>query len=466
MITALLEVLRPELEDSVSGEELPKNPDGLQSSRRPEKISAIARRVLPALRQYSTWLVSRSSVIATTCDALLTPYVKDMWILYAQVLTKIASVFPVEELATVSYLLEEDEMTIGFMPLRDPNLNIESDLYVDEDGTLKSRLTDPGIERNHPNVEMVARVRDIILCALTLYSENRAPITLKRQEFLFVERLPVPGSVETQISHAISNGPINAVKANTVGQKNTDFTLASSTAVSDSHHNMDTEMHRMVDDLLEPSSGRHSASNETSYGMHSLTANAIFAPMCSNESPQHNTPKMLPSLPGIWQSPFTPQPHELLPTTPDRPSTARQLSPSDFAATEQKSAAGTSLNGIKGHGRIGTGSWGRNSQPTVNPRPLPVSQMLHESLSQQYKPMTIGSSAFTDSSSIYANTPRAESHSGGSWNGYNINNGHNTTVYAGASDFERTALLQSSIWDGSQPACGSYVQTPPGGQGG
>lgn len=107
-------------------------------------------------------------------------------------------------------------------------------------------------------------------------------------------------------------------------------------------------------------------------------------------------------------------------------------------------------------------------QAMSNPKIQPVSQMLHESLSQQYGPMTMGSSAFTDSSSIYANnTPRVENHySGGGWNGYTIGNGNNTTMYAGASDFERTTLLQSFVWDGSHPARGDYVQTPPGGQGG
>jgi hypothetical protein len=47
-----------------------------------------------------------------------------------------------------------------------------------------------------------------------------------------------------------------------------------------------------------------------------------------------------------------------------------------------------------------------------------------------------------------------------------LTKGHNSTVYSGASDFDKTTMLQSSLYDGSQPAWGGYVATPPGGQGG
>jgi hypothetical protein len=481
MILVLLQMLEPELEDPVSGEELPNNSEGSKSTRPRERITAIARRILPALRQYSTWLVSRSSDIAKTSAAIDNGQhnldIKQMWSLYAEVMTKIAGVFPVEDLATVGYLLEEDETTVGFKPLRDSNLRTESNLYVDENGTLKPRLTDPGVERNHPNIEMLARIRDILLCALTLYAEQKAPIMLNttNREFIFAEALPFHGPESTQESNFPHASPIyssNVIASVPITQEHPDSTSVRNIAVSESHHSMDTDMHRMVDSLVESSNGRHSGSNETSYGMHSLTANDVFAPMGSNgvQAPQHSTPKMLPSLPGIWKSPFTPQPHELQSTSPDRPSTARQLSPFQLSTIENQLAAAALLDKMTDYGRSGTDSWGgRSSGPVSNQKSPPVQQMLHESLSQQFTPMTMGSSAFTNSSSIYGNTPRVENrYSGTGFGGgpYAVGNGNNTTIYAGASDFERTTMLQSSIWDGSQPARRDYNHTPPGGQGG
>jgi hypothetical protein len=79
------------------------------------------------------------------------------------------------------------------------------------------------------------------------------------------------------------------------------------------------------------------------------------------------------------------------------------------------------------------------------------------------------SSAFSDSSSIYANhTPHLQSRAvGGQLRAVlPLTNGHNSTVYPGASDFDKTTMLQSSLYDGSHPAWGGYVATPPGGQGG
>ena len=471
MISTLLEKLKPELETPVIGEELPNNsaePPSTKSKGRKERISSIARRILPALRQYSTWLVSRSAAIAAAPDRQI---IAEVWQTYAQVMTKIAILFPVEELATVGYLLEEDEMTIGFKPLRDPKLNAESNLYVGDDGLMKSRLTDPGVERNHPTIEMVSRIRDIILCALTLYAEQKAPIDLVAPAFIYDDKILVRTStsdLESSISQSTLGNFDTTKESATKSPIHTATILAESVAASDSHHSMDTDMHRMVDDLLEPSTeyrptSNETTSNETSYGMHSLTANDIFAPMCSIVAPQHNSPKMLPSLPGIWQNPFTPQPNELSPASPNRPLTAHDRSPGQLSNAEQQFASSSALHElITGDGNVAPGSWGRKIlQAASISKTQPVSQLLHETLSQQYGSMAMASSAFTDSSSIYANnTPRA------AWNNHAFANGNNTTVYAGASDFDRTTMLQSSVWDGSQPLRGGYVQTPPSGQGG
>jgi hypothetical protein len=496
----LLQVLLPELEDPASGEELPNGEGGSRSDRPNEKITAVAARVFPALRQYSVWLASGAGLILTSAGtASIQVHAKEMWMMYADVLTRLANFFPVEQLGSVSYLLEEDESTVGFQPLRNPSLAPECNLYVDEKGELKPRITDLNVKRDLPHVEMQARVLNILLCGLSLQLKAEIPLALSSDTgapaFTFVEEglslvSPAPAqssipsysspirptgeySTEERVQGSASSytGPlrINGYSVHGVTNRTTDAG-DESIAASDSHQSMDTDMHRMVDNLLEPPSSRNTTSNETSYGMHSATANEVFAPLTSSGfEPRFNgTPKMLPSLPGFYNSAFTPQPNELQPLSPNRPMSARQSSPLSLATPEQRLQAAMALDEVTGYHPTKSGSWGRKaSRPLSNLISQPVNQILQESLAQQF--MTMPSSAFSESSSIYANnTPQEQYHAGvGAWRGgLPPINGNNSTIYPGASDFDKTTMLQSSIYDGSQPAFGGYAQTPPGGQDG
>jgi len=500
MMFVLLQVLLPELEDTASGEELPNGEGGSKSDRPNERITAVAARVLPALRQYSVWLASGAGLILTSAGtASIQVHAKELWMMYADVLTRLANYFPVEELASVSYLLEEDESTVGFQPLRNSSLSPECNLYVDDKGELKPRITDLDIKRDLPHVEMQARVLNILLCGLSLQLKKQIPLALTSETgttaFAFVEegisatsptrvqssirsyassiqpideyRMEdrVPGSAPSYTSPMRTNGYAGHAATNGIAE-----TGDESVAASDSHQSMDTDMHRMVDSLLEPPSSRNTSSNETSYGMHSATAHEVFAPIGSSGfEPRFNgTPKILPSLPGFYKSAFTPQPNELQPLSPNRPMTARQSSPLPLATPEQRLQAAIDLDEATGYRPTTSGSWGRkSSRPLSNNISQPINQILQESLAQQF--MTMPSSAFSESSSIYANnTPQVQYRAGvGAWRGgLPPTSGNDSTVYPGASDFDKTTMLQSSIYDGSQPAWNGYAQTPPGGQGG
>lgn len=497
----LLQVLLPELEDRARGEELPSDAGGPRYDRPNEKITAVAARVFPALRQYSVWLASGAGLILTSAGtASIQVHAKEMWKMYADVLTRLANFFPVEELGSVNYLLEEDESTVGFQPLRNPSLGAECNLYVDDKGELKPRITDLGVKRDLPHVEMQARVLNILLCGLSLQLKEQIPLAFSSgagtPTFTFVEEglslaspMRVQGSATSYTSPVRTNGnygmdervQFSAASYSSPLRTNGNYGMQppingtsevrdESVAASDSHQSMDTDMHRMVDSLLEPPSSRNTTSNETSYGMHSATANEVFAPVGSNgfEPRFHSTPKMLPSLPGLYNSAFTPQPNELQPLSPNRPMTARQASPLPLTTHEQRLQAAIALDEVTGYGPAKSGSWGRkSSRPLSNPISQPVNQMLQESLTQQFMP--ISSSAFSDSSSVYVNnTPQVQNRAvgGALHGGLPLSNGNNSTVYLGASDFDRNTMLQSSIYDGSEPAWRGYAQTPPGGQGG
>ncbi|KAE8446126.1 hypothetical protein EG329_012497 [Mollisiaceae sp. DMI_Dod_QoI] len=483
MMLVLLQVVSPELDQDVSGEELPKGMKEVKPDKPREKITAIARRVLPALRQYSAWLAGRAGIIiACVSNPAVKLHSKQMWNMYAMVLTKLVNFFPAEELPSINYLLEEDETTVGFVPLRNPNLSRECDLFTDIAGVPKIRSTDPGVERHHPNVEMQARIRDILLTAASLESKKEIPIIVKKVDGRHVftctdDAMPL-ASPRTLSSLQRTERPASSFAGLT--PTSATFSLEKMSGCSYEAHqeesvsvteSMDNDLNAMVDKLVEPSSNGQSASNETSYGMHSFTANEVFAPIASNgfEPRLQSTPKILPSVTGLYNSVFTPQAHELGATSPNRPTTARELSPLSLSTRKNRLAAAEALDEMTGYStpKTASGSWGKSSlKPLSGSMQQPVNQILQESLAQQYMPY---SSALTDSSSLYGNTPQNRnrlSSDSSKGNPFTTANG-NSTTYAGASDFDRTTMLQSSLWDGSQHGgWGQYVRTPPGGQGG
>ena len=486
MMFMLLQVLLPELEDPASGEELP---NGTPRSVRPsEKITAIASRIFPALRQYSVWLASGSGLLLGSSGVTaIQVHVKEMWKMYADVLTRLANFFPVADLASVNYLLEEDESTVGFLPLRNPNLAPECDLFLNDEGKLKPRITDLAAKQELPHIEMQARVRSILLCGLHLQLQDAIPVVFSNAngspEFVFVEEglsltspIHVQGSNSSCTNSSGRTNGTNGMHDKTNGKHGTPETTTNgsdevrdeSVAASDTQ-SMDTDMNRMVDSLLEPSSSgsKDTASNETSYGMHSATANEVFAPMGSNGFERlQSTPKMLPSLPGFYNSAFTPQPNELQPHSPNRPLTARQLSPLSLQSHEQRIQAAIALDHFaSGYGRTQNTefSWGRPTpRPLSHPISQPVNQLWQESIAHQYMP----SSGFSESSSIYVNnTPYQHPAPGGPHRNGVTAFDVNSTIYPGGTDFDKDIMLQSSLYNGSQSASG-YIQTPPGGQGG
>jgi hypothetical protein len=472
MLFMLLQLLQPELAGSGSENDVPDVTGRAQQSST-EIITAVTRRILPALRQYSTWLVLRAEVISGhEGNTAISVHIKEMWSLYCSTISLLVVAFPPENLPRVEYLLEEDAETVGFKPFRNSEF---CDLYT-TDGVLKARFTDPGVERNHPNIEMLARVRDLLKDAmvLTVNTDKKgkkiAPIVLVGAEFRFLEDgIPLSSPIIGQYiassddlqpnNNPKTMGPIQPY----VGER------APSVAPSDSHQSMTTDMYRMVDDLVAPPSElRRSSmepSNETSYGMHSLTANEVFVPTDPSRRPvsRHQpSPTPFPSLPGIYNSPFSPQPGELPATSPDRPGTAILLSSlqlEDRQLTENSAA----FEEATSYGTRQFSPWGTEipSQPIASVSPQHnVGQALHQSLAQQY---SISSSAFSNPSSLYPSTPRLNTSR--RYGGFPLSR-NNSTTYGDVSDFDQAAMLQSSIWNGSQPGWGGPVPTPPGGQGG
>ena len=131
-----------------------------------EKVTAVARRILPSLRNYSSWIIANSALlVAQVGDTSLNVQIKELWKIYANSLTLLAATFPAQDLPSVDYLLDEDEDTIGFNPL---DVERVKRRYTKEDGSRKPRWHDPGVARYHPNKEMLARIRDLLTDGLEL----------------------------------------------------------------------------------------------------------------------------------------------------------------------------------------------------------------------------------------------------------------------------------------------------------
>jgi len=159
----LLQILLVELERTASFEDL--NKDALPS---PDKVSVVARRILPALRHYSSWLLTNTQSLVEQKeekDSSLSIQIREFWKIYAGTLSLLATSFDVVSLPEVDYLLEEDEESLGFAPL---DQDATSRRYVGSGDQPKPRMHDLGVERSHPNMEMLYRIREFVIDGLDL----------------------------------------------------------------------------------------------------------------------------------------------------------------------------------------------------------------------------------------------------------------------------------------------------------
>jgi len=129
-----------------------------------EKLTAVVRQVLPALRHYSSWLRSSCSYLYKQTDETVVAHVREFWKRYSEALTVLTATFEVETLPAVDYLLEEDLDTVAFAPLSSG----ESAERYRAGNKIKPKIGDVGVYRQHPDQEMLARVRGLVLDAIQI----------------------------------------------------------------------------------------------------------------------------------------------------------------------------------------------------------------------------------------------------------------------------------------------------------
>ncbi|PGH23413.1 hypothetical protein AJ80_02523 [Polytolypa hystricis UAMH7299] len=329
MFFTLLQLLLAELECSVGAES--------------ETVTAVARCILPVLRQYSSWLLYNSAHLASEVkDSALHVQINELWKIYASTLSLLASSYDVVNLPDIEYLLKEDEDTLGFTPLSN---EATSGRYLDEQGSRKPRSND--VTKNYPvNAEMLFRIREFVIDGLNLVVHEKIPIILVDNEdtkvFVYKEyglpQFSAPSSHQNTLpSTGISPADIQVPSiSHAVAEDGTSQSASLSVSAA---------MNRMVDALVDsepmdsfpppsdkpfststmwrndpgPSQPSQQDAENTVNGISNF--NTYTPPMGPDPGPSFS-PR--PALPSILNTPFAPQPGEAL-SPRSRPSTAREV---------------------------------------------------------------------------------------------------------------------------------------------
>ena len=133
------------------------------------KLSLVTKTLLPVLRIYSTWLTVNWAVFtAGLAQSTLGLHIDDFWSTYAQVLSLLAVTFPTKNISKIDYMLEEDVDTISFVPLiKDKTTKI----WMTDDGP-RQKFSDAEVERLHPDIEMLGRIRGLLVDSLQIVVQD------------------------------------------------------------------------------------------------------------------------------------------------------------------------------------------------------------------------------------------------------------------------------------------------------
>jgi hypothetical protein len=254
----LLQVLQPELDRLSEGNDV-KHQNGERTMQLSDKITAVARRILPGLRLYSTWFTRYWKVLnANIADTINTVDVQELWKAYAATLSLLASSFPVDQLPKEVYILEEDTDTIGFEPLIHPDT---MKVWYNGD-KMKPKWSE--INRNHPNVEMLMRVKDLLIDGLLLVQNPDAPLDLAGPRFIYREE-GVPSELLASPTNQPDGSPVLSVQAADIplyqhvevpipdDQKS--YSVAAASESASTTLAKDNAMRNMVDDLVGEEAG-------------------------------------------------------------------------------------------------------------------------------------------------------------------------------------------------------------------
>ncbi|KAL9611442.1 MAG: hypothetical protein Q9167_003916 [Letrouitia subvulpina] len=131
------------------------------------EMNPIVQCILPALRHYSSWMLIRAKLLSAQLEEeFFKVEVQELWRAYASILTLLNNASHKDSIIMVHYLLEEDEEVAGSKLFDDDLVKHRFNLQ----GSLvrKPKWHNQGVERHHPNLEMLGRVHAFIQDGHTL----------------------------------------------------------------------------------------------------------------------------------------------------------------------------------------------------------------------------------------------------------------------------------------------------------
>ncbi len=490
----LLQVLQPELDRLYEGEDV-KHQNQDRATQLSDKITAVARRILPGLRLYSTWFARYWQVLnANIADTLTTVDVHELWKAYAATLTLLASSFPVDKLPQENYMLAEDTETIGFQPLISPDT---MKLWYIND-TMKQKWTE--LERNHPNVEMLMRVKDLLIDGLLLTQNPEVPLDLDGTRFIYREA-GLPSELLASPNNQPDNSPVLGPQTvemplfpqdAQIPDDQQSYSVAAPSETTSVALAKDNAMHRMVDDLvgdvdaLEPLHEEDedipptppeqtfedtTVVNDTTFAPAPFTISELvnsvknYKPLSPAPTPvmlstpmgrtgstaSLRQPANLPSLPdGQWNSPSIWNRQYDGASGPSSPSMMHATS---LSADLRMSPMNGMNNGFSGHYRGDSGKSLLSPDTAATPSGSRVTRNTNGAL---------GSNAAWGSSEATPSKWGSSRSSDPSGSQYNNNYNNNQFGYANGANMA-SPLLFSSCYDNVDS---SWGRTPPNGQGG
>ncbi|RBR03488.1 uncharacterized protein FIESC28_11762 [Fusarium coffeatum] len=301
------------------------------------KSSPVIESLLPLLRVYGMWLAARRQEIFAAGQAL-GAVLPDMMKAISKVFSLLCNEkYTQEALASCPYLLAEDVETQGLLPLAEDQVPEACRSYYLESGVLKPRL--PSQEhRLRPFQETLARILDILRCAYFLAEDVSCPLMYQVSEHgLVFEYKPVSTQNEpVPQPMSIVNSPTQEVKSKTKavsherkisenrqvdshpavnGTSRRSFAASPETQLPQeelSPDDADNTVINMLTPFLRPPTPEqvqsdHRSTAESSYGMHSTTANEVFEMLHASPAPSGSLPtgKFAP-LPWAWLHTSTP----------------------------------------------------------------------------------------------------------------------------------------------------------------
>jgi hypothetical protein len=297
-----------------------------------DELPPVLAHLLPMLRVYMTWFASQRGAIFSSPEAaggLVSAMLQSL----ARVLTLLcAEATEHKGLASYPFLLWEDLETRGLQPLGFDQVPEACRCYCDENGAIKARQ-EPQVADAEVNKQGLARLLDVLRAGYFLAEDTTAPLVhrIVDDALVFESTVHQPGfkmnAVETKaypMEHAesaatnqhIQSGPglleSHEAPPNCPGPQPNDTTWSDFSNGDDATNNRtENTVMSMLTPFLKPPTpqlaGHNSTASETSYGLHSATAEDVFGSIAAQRSPGGTIlPTTFEQLPWDWLHTPTP----------------------------------------------------------------------------------------------------------------------------------------------------------------